>query len=1040
MESIGRFSLEQKIFFNLLFILLIIAGFFAMFALPAERYPDINMAIVNVTTDYPGASPIDVETLVTRKLEEAIENIENIEWISSSSQAEHSYIRIKLVDDSDYDDLYDEIRFNVLNAKAELPNEVDQPKIENVTMGVLLPVVIVNVGGDHGNRALALMADQIKAALKKIKGVKKVVLSGDMTREFHVYLDPDKLRFFGVSFEQVADALQQANVSMTAGIFERKSDEFLIKVDEKFKDRQSILKTIVRKDGDGSFIHLDDLVTRIGYDYRTPVIISTVNGKNAIALNVIKTPEGNALAIKSAVNSILEQFKPLIVSEGLEITLTQDSSVKINDGLSTLGWNFVVGMLLVSIISWYFMGFRNAGLISIGIPFSFLFTMLIMYLVGYSFNELTLFAFVLVSGIIVDDAIVVTENIYRYIQKGYQPYQAIVEGVSEVALPVLSSTLTTIAAFLPMFIMVGTTGEFFAQIPAIICFALFASLFECFFILPVHYLDFGPHKAKKLSLRLEEDNFIVSFVRLITKRILNWTLRFRVLTLSTVMFLFVLSVGIMYVSIAGIMPLVKTQFFPDDYAIYFVDVKGNPNASINKMDGLAREISDFIMADGEGKAASTAGMAGVYMNENYELIFGNNLGLVIVTLPAKDKRTISDPMQHLEIMRERLKKQFEHDGFVLSVHPMKEGPPSGKAINVKVMGSSIEAVTKLSKKLLDFINSQEDIAPYLVELETNRSDPKKVYRFDVRHDRVKEYNLNSTDVARLAGSVLDGRYIGKFRSSDEEIDLKLLMDRDIIGTPEQALSIPVVERAVGPVLLGDLTRLRSYYESGELNRYQGQRTVSIKSDLKTGSPISSTYVVNEISKYYDTIRDNYPGATILFSGEYENTQKSYQSLIFAFVIAIMIIYIILATQFQSYLQPVIILFAVLFAIIGIILGKFIAQSLFTINSFIAVIGVVGVVVNDALVLIDFMNKGYRSGLSRRESIDRAVDIRLRPIILTTMTTFLGLLPMALGIPDYSVVWGAMASTFVCGLAAATLLTLWVVPVLWDLIQAKQEKV
>lgn len=1039
MKSIGQFSLEQKIFFNLVFILLIIAGFFAMFALPTERYPDINMATVNITTEYPGASPTDVESLVTRKLEEAIENIENIEWISSTSQAERSYIRIKLVDDSDYDDLYDEIRFNVLNAKAELPVEVDQPKIENVTMGVLLPVVNVNLGGEHGNRALALMADQVKSVLKKIEGVKKVVLSGDMIREFHVYLDPEKLRFFGVSFEEVARELQQANVSISAGKLETLTQEYLIKVDEKFHDRNLILKTIVRMDGDGSFIRLDDLVTRIGYDYRKPNIISTVNGKNVVALSVIKTPEGNALTIKSSVDAVLEQFKPLFERENLEITLSQDSSIKINDGLSTLGWNFVVGMLLVSIISWYFMGFRNACLITIGIPFSFLFTMLIMYLVGYSFNELTLFAFVLVSGIIVDDAIVITENIYRYIQKGHQPFQAIVEGVGEVALPVFSSTLTTIAAFLPMLIMTGTTGEFFAQIPAIVSFALFASLFECFFILPVHYMDFGPQKAKMLSQRLEEDNFIVSFFRVITKRILNWTLKFRFFTLSFVLLLFVLSIGIMYVSMAGIMPLVKTQFFPDDYAVYFVDIKGSPNTSIHKMDSLARDMSVFIMADGAGKAKSAAGLAGVYMNEDYEWVFGNNFGVVMVTLPTKDEQTIADPMQHLETMRTRLKKQFEHDGFVLSVHPMKEGPPSGKAINVKVMGSNLDAVSKLSKKLLDFLKSQEDIAPYLVELEDNQGDPKKIHRFDVRHDRVKEYDLNSTDVARLAGSVLDGRYVGKFRSNDEEIDLKLLIDQELIEKPEQALSIPVVERAVGPVLLGDLTSLRSYYESGELNRYQGQRAISIQSDLKTGAPISSAYVVNATRKYYDTIRHQYPGASILFGGEYENTQKSYNSLLFSFVIAVMIIYMILATQFQSYLQPVIILFAVLFAIIGIILGKFLVQSMFTVNSFIAVIGVIGVVVNDSLVLIDFMNKGYRSGLSRRESIDNAVQIRLRPIILTTMTTILGLLPMALGIPDYSVVWGAMASTFVCGLGAATLLTLWVVPVLWDLIQARQEK-
>ncbi|WP_198243801.1 efflux RND transporter permease subunit [methane-oxidizing endosymbiont of Gigantopelta aegis] len=1039
MNALGRFSLEQKVFFNLLFILLMIAGCFAMFALPTERYPDINMAKVKIVTDYPGASPVDVETLVTRKLEEAIEDIENIEWISSSSQAEHSYITVKFVDDSDYKALYDEIRFNILNAKKDLPDQALQPQIDEVTMGVMVPVIVINLGGNHENRALALMADQIKASLKKINGVKKVLVLGKLEREFHVYLNPERLRFYGISFNEVATALQQINISVTAGKLESGKEEFLIKVDEKFQDRDTLLNAVIRRDGDGSFIRLADLTSQMGFDYRNPSVISTINGKNAIALHVIKTPEGSALAIKKDVLQVLETFKPLIDAEQLDVILTQDSSIRINDGLSTLGWNFVVGMFLVAFISWYFMGFRNAGLISIGIPFSFLFTMLLMHVLHYSFNELTLFTFVLVSGIIVDDAIVVTENIYRYIQKGYQTYEAIVEGVGEVALPVLSSTLTTIAAFLPLFLMSGPTGQFFVQIPAIVCFALVASLFECFFILPVHYLDFGPQKAKMLSHRLEEDNFIVAFLRRLTQRVLNWTLTFRKTTIVSILVLFVLSIGIMFVSITGILPLVKTQFFPADYGVYFIDIRGEPNASLAEMDKQVRAISTAILKEGPDKIESAVGMAGTIMNDDYEFINGNNLGLVIVTLPSKDKRSINDPIQYLEEVREKLKNQFEKEGFVLHVHPLKEQPPAGKPVNIKILGDDSEKVNALADKILAFLQSQPDIAPYLIEMENNKGLPKRLYHFDVQQDRVKEYNLNSQDVARLAGSVLDGRYIGQYRARDEEIDLKLYYDKMRLYTPEQALLVPVVESATRPILLGDLVELRQEQEPGELHRYHGQRAVSIKSDLKTGAPVSANSVVNAVSQYYATIRDQYPGVTILFSGEYESTQKSYQSLLFAFLIAMMMIYIILATQFQSYMQPAIILFAVLFAIIGIVFGKFLAQSLFTINSFIAIIGVIGVVVNDALVLIEFMNKGYRTGLSRREAIEQAIQIRLRPIILTTLTTFLGLLPMALGIPSYSIVWGAMASTFVCGLGVATLLTLWVAPVVWDLIKEREEK-
>ncbi|MGR9052124.1 MAG: efflux RND transporter permease subunit [Gammaproteobacteria bacterium] len=1039
MQALVHFTLQQKIFFNLIFFLLIAAGFFAMFALPTERYPDINMEAVTINTDYPGASASDVETLVTRKFEEAVENIENIEWISSSSHPEHSYIRIKLIDNSDYQALFDEIRFKIINAKSDLPKEVDPPVLEQVTMGALLPVVLVNLSGQHDNRALSLMADQLKIALQKIDDVKKVVISGDFIQEFHVYLDPDKLRKYGISFDQVTKSLQDANISTTAGKFDAHDNEYQIKVDEQFHSRNQIVNAIIRKDGDGSFIRLSDLITYADFNYRRPSVISSINGQNAVALSVIKTPEGNALKIKENVLKVLKQFEPLFEREQIKITLTQDASIKINDGLSTLGWNLLIGMVLVSIITWYFVGIRNAGLISIGIPFSFLITMAVMYLTGYSFNEITLFSFVLVSGIIVDDAIVVTDNIYRKIQEGFELYQAIVEGTAEVALPVISSTVTTIAAFLPLLIMTGSTGEFFAQIPAAVSFALVASLFECLLVLPIHYLDFGPQKNGQQEILLEDENFIISFFRKITNSALELTLKYRAITVFTITFFFIVSVGIMYVSINGIFPLVKTKFFPDDYAIYFVDIKGPPNTSINEIDRLAREISRTIMLEGPGKAKSASASAGVFMNEDYEPIFGNNYGSVLVTLPSKKEQDITDPTAYLEEVRAKMKRQFEKNDYVINVHPMKEGPPSGKAINIKVMGSNIDAVYSLADKLKSFLTSQNDIAPYLIELEDDRGGPKRIYRFNILHERVKENNLSSSEVTLVAGSVLDGRYIGKFKTNDEEIDLKLLIDPNSIVNPQQALLIPFTESAVNPILLSDVTELHSYEEVSRLNRYSGQRSVSIKADLKAGAPISSISVKNTITKYYDTIRDYYPGATLLFSGEYESTQRSYESLFYAFFISVMIIYSVLAAQFQSYTQPVIILSSVVFSIIGIVFGKLFTQSLFTVNSFIAVIGVTGVVINDALVLIDFINKNYRSGMPRREAIDNAIKVRLRPIILTTLTTMSGLLPMALGIPSYSIVWGTMASTFVTGLGTATLLTLFVVPVLWDLIQSRNEK-
>jgi len=1039
MKGIVQFSLKQKVFYNLMFILLTVVGFFAMLQLPAERYPNISFGEVIISTYYPGASPTEVETLVTRKIEEQIETVENIEWIKATSYAERSHIRLKFIDDSDYAFLYNEVRLKLLNMLAELPDDVDPPQIDSQTVDDVLPVIAINIAGDHSNRALALIAEQIKSSLQKIPFIKEVDLSGEYIREFHVYLDPQKLRQYGISFNETIDALQDANISIPAGNFKGKNSNFLVKVDEKFHNRMQVVKTIIRKDSDGSFIRLQNLITRADLDYRDPLVISTVNGKDVISLKVIKTQAGNAIDIKEAIIKKLASFNSLFKQENLEITLTQDSTTKIKDGFSTLGLNMLLGMFLVSIILWYFMGVRNAALVTIGIPFSFMITMLLMYITGNSLNEISLFAFVLVTGIIVDDAIVVCENIYRHIQEGSEIYQAIITGTAEVGLPVISSTLTTVSAFLPMLIMSGTTGEFFAQIPIAVTFALIASLIECLLILPIHYLDFGPRYSKELSKQLEKDNSLLLFCRNITNKALSITLKHRVLSVLSIFLLLFISIGILTVSATGRLPLINIKFFPDDYTLYYADVIGPPELSIERVDDKVREISRYIMEDGPGFAESASGFAGFYPNDDYEPVYGNNFGTVMVTMPNKNNQEFTDPLAHLETMRKRLKSRFENKGFSIIVHAQKDGPPTGKDLNVRIVGTQFDSISGLADIIFNFLQTTESISSNLIELNDNRGTAKQLYRFDINHEKVKEYGLSNTQVTQLAGSVLDGRYIGKYRLNDEEIDLKVLIAPQSIQSPRQALTIPVIEHASGPIRLSDVTHLRTYFQAGELHRYQGQRAVSLTANLKPEASTSTPAVIALVKDFYKEIEAQYPGANLIFGGEHEDTQRSYSSLMYAFIIAVMLMYIVLAAQFQSYLQPVIILSAIAFALIGVVLGKVLTQSLFTVNSFIAIIGVAGVVVNDSLILIDFMNKSYKAGATRIEAINKAIKVRLRPIILTTLTTTLGLLPMALGFPEDSIIWGPMASTFVSGLAVATILTLFIAPVLWDMIQERQEK-
>lgn len=1037
MAALIRFVLHRTVLVNLTFVIFMVVGAFSLLEMPVDRYPNINMGKVVIQTVYPGASPEEVEALVTRKIEDALIDLNNVEFIRSSSLRQRSTVVVKFLDDSDYQAGFEELRFKVLGMLSELPQEVDPPSFTEIEVDDFMPVVSVNLVGERSNQALSVMAKELRIPLRRIPGIKEVKLQGERTREYHVFVDPKRLTRLGLTFDQVAQALGKANVSVPAGDFSTPGGDFVIQTDERFRTRQQVMDTIIRTDADGSFVRVSDVATDARLGYRDPYVLSSVNGKDCVSLNVIKTESGNALSIKEQVRELLERFKPVLAKEKVELVFTRDSTMRIKDSIRTLGLNLALGVILVWLVIWYFMGFKNAVITTIGIPFSFLFTMILMYFTGNSLNDITLFSFVLVSGIIVDDAIVVVENIYRHVQQGRPITEAVIKGTSEVALPVVAATATTVAAFMPMLMMSGSTGQFFALIPKAVSYALVASLFECIFILPLHYRDFGPKKIKG-TINLEEESFkgegiVMRLLRRGSQFLVRRAANHPWISLGLVFFLFLGAVAIAGLSFSGKAQLIKVQFFPDDYSLYYVQINSPIGTPIEETNRLVKKIENFVMEDGPAVAESASGIAGFYVSEDYEAVWGFNLGHVAVNLPARQQRAFKDPIAHLEEMRTRLQR-FAKGGVRITVRPEKDSPPSGKDINIRVVGPNSEAVGGLSRKIMTFLRTDPVLKDQIIDLADSRGQPSRVLHFKVLKEKTAEYGLTPAQVVSLASSVMNGRYLGKFRLRGEDVDFKLKLDPASITEPYQALTVPLLENPAGPVRLGDLCEVVAFVDTGDLNRYQGERAVTLTGNLKSGADVSVVTVVKMVRDYYEKISLDYAGATLDFSGEFESTRKSYTSLAYAFSVAILLIYLILATQFSSYRQPLIILSAVPFALIGVIFGKFITQSVFTVNSFVATVGVAGVVVNDALVLIDFLNKRYQKVGDRRKALIQAVHIRLRPILLTTLTTTLGLLPMAVGVPEYSLIWGTMATTFVTGLCTSTFLTIILVPVQWELLE------
>ncbi|MBN2705867.1 MAG: efflux RND transporter permease subunit [Deltaproteobacteria bacterium] len=1045
MSALINFFLKQKVLVNLLFLLLMVIGAVALLELPVERYPNVNMGKVMITTFLPGASPGDVEALVTRELEDALDDLEEVEFIKSTSYRGRSSLIVKFVDDTDYEELYKELRLRILGALPDLPAGIEPPQFQEVDISYWLPVVTVNLVGRRDNRALSLMAEEMKLLLKRVPGVESVTLTGELRREYHIFIDPVRLEELGLTFDEVAAALQAANLSLPAGDYENQAGEFLIEVDELFRGPEDVAATVLRRDADGSLVTVGDIMTRAASAYRDPLYLSSVNGRPSVGLKIVKNERGNAMTIVAEVEKIIAHFAERLEREAVEVILTQDQRIHLDDSITTLGLNLFCGIVLVTLIVWLFMGWRNALLTTVGIPFSFLCTMIIMYVTSNSLNEITLFAFVLVSGIIVDDAIVVLENIYRRLQEGESLYQAALNGTVEVAWPVISATSTTVAAFLPMLIMTGSTGEFFAYIPLAVSYALAASLFECMVILPSHFVDWPGAR------RLVESDFVgggrqrrlMTGLRRFNEWLVSWTLRFRLTTMAGALGLFAVAMVILYLSLTGVVPLIKVKFFPDDYTLYYVEFEGPSSTPLAATNRRLEAGSRLILAGGPGQVSSVMGQAGFYIDEDFQPVWGNNLGHLAVTLPARRQQSFpdnpdNDPMLFLEHVR-RLLTPLATDGWRLRVRAEKEGPPAGKDINVRVVGANQPAVSALAAELYAFLQRDERLAGALTDFADNQGEPGRICRLKVDRERAAEYNLTKAQVAVLAGSVLDGRYLGKFRARDEDLDLKLKLDPAFLDHPVKALQVPVRAAPGGGLRLGDLVEVEIAREPGYLNRYNSNRAITLTANLKPESRMSVPAVVQIVKAQYQRLAAAYPGAEVDFAGEFASTKRSYTSLAYAFIIAVLAIYLILALQFQSYLQPFIILSAVAFALIGVVFGKFLTQGLFTINSFIAVVGVTGVVVNDSLVLIDFINRAYQRTGERRTAIEEGIRLRLRPILLTTLTTTLGLLPMAVGFPYYSLVWGTMASTFVTGLCTATFLTLFIVPLEWDLLVGLQER-
>jgi multidrug efflux pump len=678
--QIGEFSVKQPVFVNLVFLAVVIVGLFTFFNMPAEMLPNVNMDEAVVVVFYAGVSPEEMETLVTKPLEEEIEAVEDIEHIESNSGESRSVINVRFkpgLSDDEFDRRILDLRSAVDNARAEIPEEAENPQVIPIKLAEVIPIMSVSIGGPVSDTVLREIAEDLRDEILDVDDVKSVDVVGTREREIWLELDAERLSEYGIPISRVVASLAARNLNVPAGTLDLGRSEYIVRTLGEFENLQDIEEHVIASDPFGGQIRVRD-VGAVRDTLADRLTLARLDGERSVTLWVTKDQEGSVVRVVNDVRSVIDSYDAR-VNEDVSFEIRNDTSIEVRDILQILERNALFGFIMVTLILFVFIGLRNAVLAAIGIPFSFFAAFILMNAAGITINTISLFSLVLVLGMLVDDAIIVIENIYRHMEQGMPAPRAAIMGTQEVLAPVTAAVLTTVAAFLPLLLMSGIWGKFISVIPKTVTFALLASLVEAFLVLPSHMADFG-----RVSFRQNKCHpSYLTFTRRY-ERALRRVLRRRYLSIVGVVVLALIAVGLVFT-------LDIMIFQEEDVDQIEIRAQLPIGTKLEITDRVAREIEEIIFALPKDELEAVVTRVG-FMIRNYRGELASQNMQFNVDLVDHEHRERSDE----EIMRGLRREMEEIPGLVfLSLSRPQQGPPSGQPVEVRVKGDDPKVLRKV---------------------------------------------------------------------------------------------------------------------------------------------------------------------------------------------------------------------------------------------------------------------------------------------------------------------------------------------------------
>ncbi len=1036
----------------MLILLIVVVGAYSYIALPREAAPDVPIPYIVVTSTYEGVSPEDVENAVTMKIEKKLSGIKGVKQITSSSAEGLSAIIIEFQPDVVVEDALQRVKDKVGQARGDLPtdNNFHEPMVDEINIADF-PIMMINMSGPISPVTMKTIADDLKDAIERLPGVMSCNVLGALEPEIRLEIDPDRVAAYGLTIPEIMALIPAENVNVSAGGLETPGTKFNVRVPAEFSQRQrrkngqdaggSTTAPAAGEDIWASSLKDPDKIAYLQIAYRAgkPIYLSDVakvrltfkdregyarvDGQPSITLSVQKRVGGNIIEISEGVKYVLREARK-VVPAGLVFGITSDRSDEIRRMVSDLENHILSGLLLVLVVLLVFLGWRASLIVALAIPLSLMISFAVLQAMGYTLNMIVLFSLIMVLGMLVDDAIVVVENVVRHMQMGYGRVEAAMKGTSEVAWPVITSTATKIAAFAPMAFWPGMMGSFMKYLPITLVITLASSLLVAMVINPTICAVAGGRSFHRKGEPLLLRGY---------RAMMNLVMKHRATALSLSVML-LMAMVLVYTKFGhGI------EFFPDsDPKQGVVNIRCPQGTNVKESDRLARIVEARVekyRADRQGSklkyVVANVGSSGAGNFFQGGMVSGPHQANINLIFPDFEERN----RKSADIVADIRRDLADMAGAEIKVEKQKMGPPTGAAVTVRIMGKDFDELQRIADQ------AQRAIAnvPGLVNLRSDYEAARPELAFHVDRWRAMMLGVNTAIVGNYLRTGVFGSKVGTYRQYNDEYDITVRLPISQRESIDDLLRLRVPNAQGMAVPLSSLGTMEYTGGFGTINRIDQKRCITLTGDAEGRL---SQDVLADVMRLLAPIKMA-QGYEIRYAGEKEEQDKAQSFLGKAFIIALLLIWLVLVCEFNTLSVPLIIMSTVLLSLVGVLVGL-LAHSLpfGVIMTGVGVISLTGVVVANGIVLLDFVRQLQRRGLDVVSAAVQASTIRLRPVFLTAITAILGLLPMATGVSfdfrrfewvtksESSEWWANMAIAVIYGLSFATVLTLVIVPALY----------